>query len=343
MPLPANTAALPPDPARMPWPVTAAAFVAMAAYYFTAGPVPLLFVFAAGIIASYYFRARITGNSVLRWWVRLGLLMLVLAFNVEEPKFGEGLGNVRSRNIFGQVYIAEFLVECWRSRPNDPNRARLAGLTCAGLLFLIASNTFEDKLIRLLSPAFFIFAALSFYEWRNRIAHQRGDWIRFGALAASLVVGFVFYGAMYANKAYLTELGNRLITDRLPMIESGMMGQPMLGEMFGLRGSAERILRIENISGDPHLRGQAFDTYAQGHWGPSFIERRYQGVSAELVPAKADRILNSKEMRVTRMVNGNLLLYAPLEAAAIGPGNRRGHGMGVRMGRPDSYSRSCAL
>jgi transglutaminase-like putative cysteine protease len=91
--------------------------------------------------------------------------------------------------------------------------------------------------------------------------------------------------------------------------------------MFGLRGSAERVLRIENPSGNPHLRGMAFDFYYSGRWGPSFNDRPYRSALQGLAPEGADRILGAETVTITRLVGRNSLLYAPLETAAIDRGD----------------------
>jgi hypothetical protein len=140
------------------------------------------------------------------------------------------------------------------------------------------------------------------------------------ALLVALFVGFGFFGVITANKASLTEWGNRIIVDRVPTFEIGMMAQPTLGMMFGLRGSPARVLRIEDFTGDDHLRGMAFDSYTTGRWSPTFIDRPYRPAGEELRPEAADRILNSKVMRITRMINGAPLLYAPLNAASLDTG-----------------------
>lgn len=326
-----------PDTSRLSWPVLGAVLIAFLMCHLTAGFHILTVVFLLGILASYFTRARLEGQTLLRWWIRLALLLIVLALNQEDPRFGEGIGNVRSRNIFGQVYMGEIMIQCWRHRSYDPYRSRLFALILSGLLFLIGSNTFETTYIRWLTPIYTVFLCLGLYEWRNRIPSRgRSVGPRVAAIAGSLLLGFGFYSVIYANKASLTEWGNRFIVDRVPIIEVGMMAQPTLGMMFGLRGSAARVLRIEEFTGDDHLRGMAFDDYSSGRWSPTFTQRDYKQVGDDLRPQKAESILNSRVMRITRVMNGAPLIYAPLNAAIIDTGDVQDVKWSFKFGGPIS-------
>lgn len=335
----------PKDSGRLPWPVLIASLISILAYFLMAGVQPLIFAFTVAILASYITPVRLEGNTPLRWWVRLGLLFLILVFNADEPRYGEGVGSPRVRNIFGQFYMAEIAVQCWRRRNDDPNRSSIIAMLVSGMLFLTASNTFDLRNIRFLAPAYLFFIGLTLYRYRNREITAQGQLWRFATLAGVLSVGFLTYIIIFVNKGPLTDWGNRLLMDRLPMPESSMASQPFLDNMFGQRGSAARVLRIENHAGSQHLRGMAFDAYNLGRWSPAPLERTYHEVHSELMPSGSDRLLGAKDMRITRLGNRNPIVYAPLEAAAIDRGEaeisewspENGGPIRVRMQPPYEY------
>jgi transglutaminase-like putative cysteine protease len=130
-------------------------------------------------------------------------------------------------------------------------------------------------------------------------------------------------------KGELNDLGNRLIGDQGWFESSGMSSQPRLGSTFDLRGSPERVLRVRDLGDDAHLRGASFDTYEGGRWGPSAApgQRQYRKVTLnELsLPAQGGlsvtaSVRGRQDMVITRLVSDNRLVFAPLGAVSLDPG-----------------------
>jgi hypothetical protein len=308
---------------RMPWPVAATALTALLALHLTAGLLPLVPIFAALILTSYATRSRLNLTTTWAWLLRLLLLFLIIALNPDAPNGDYALGTARNRNIFAQFYTAEMALQFWLRRPSDPARARMVVLLMSGLVLLTASNTFEERYIQFITPVYLLFLALALPQYRTRSWPTGTTAARATALLIALIVGGGAYWTVQANRARLTEWGNRIIGDRFQMEATGMASQPMLGSTFGLRGSPARVLRIQNFVGDPHLRGMAFDTYVRGRWSPAFNERPYkQASNTDLHPAAPGReIPPSSEMTVTRLVSDNPVLYAPLATVGIDRGD----------------------
>jgi protein-glutamine gamma-glutamyltransferase len=307
---------------RMRWTVTAAGLTALATLYLNSGGLPFLIVIAIGMLLSYMVPVRLGDRTMFRWALRIGLLAMVIVLNQETPSNSDfAIGGARSRNLFGQFYATELLVQCWRQGA-DPARSRLIALGASAMLMMTASNSFTEQYVLYLAPLYLTFVALSLYDYRPRPGAIRAHALRAVLLFGVLGIGFVSYRFLFENKGQLTELGNRFLGDRLRFEGTGMASQPILGATFGLRGSTARVLRIENPTGDGHLRGMSFDLYENGRWSPSFFERQYRApVPTDLRPPRAYELGSAvTEMIVTRLVGENPLIYAPLNAAALDRG-----------------------
>lgn len=343
------------NPDQMPWPVMAAGLTAIGGLYLTAGPTPLLILAAVCALISYAFRARLEGGTFLRWIVRIAYIAAILMLNQAEPTTGDyALGSARIRNIFGQLYAAEFALQCWRSRPGtpqrtllpgmkrggffwwrrnqttemqravpaDPARSALQALFASGMLMLTASNTFDERWTRFVAPLYLLFVGLAFAGYRARPRITTVAAVAHGiAVFVALSVGAIGYRTFVVNRGNLTEWGNRFLNERLPFDTTGMASQPTLGETFGLRGSNVRALRITNFAGDAHLRGMTFDSYDSGTWGPPASARSFRAArETEILPPPVTRTGPTQEMRVTRLIRDSPLLFAPLQTAGIDKG-----------------------
>ncbi|GAB4451751.1 MAG: hypothetical protein OHK0029_01500 [Armatimonadaceae bacterium] len=304
---------------RMPWTVGITALIAVLMYHLAAGFHLLTAVFVFALLASYVVPVKLTGESPLRWWLRLALVVIILMLNQGDPGYGEGVGSMRLRNVFGQLYMAEMTLQFWRWRPQDPNRSSVIALSASGLLVTVGSNTFEDRFVRVLTPLYIATFGLSLLHYRDRLMSRKTWLLRGVALTAALVLGLFGYLTVQANRERLNDLNNRLLSNSFSVRETGMVSQPQLGPLFGLRGSPARVLLIQNFVGDPHLRGMAFDRYQNGAWFPAFRDRTFRAVGENLSPEGADRILGSELVTITRLDGSNPLIYAPLNVATIDP------------------------
>ncbi|MDX1934458.1 MAG: transglutaminaseTgpA domain-containing protein [Capsulimonadales bacterium] len=305
------------DSGIMPWTVAAAGLVALLTLTMTAGWMPLPPVFALLILASYVSTARLEGQTFHRWWVRLGLIVIIIVLNQAQPNNGDfAFGSARARNILAQVYAAEFVIQCWR-RSGQPVRSRLIAIVASGLLMLSSANTFDERFIKYLAPLYMLFLGMALYTHRPRLLSRMAVVGRVVFLVLTLGVGATGYLFVDFNRGRITELGNRLLGERFNFEATGMASNPSLGETFGLRGGTQRVLRITGFVGDPHLRGMAFDRYEQGRWYPSFADRRYRpATERELNPSNVARATIT-EMTIEKMGGDTPLLFAPLQTATL--------------------------
>ena len=319
-------------PERPPLAAYGAAFVALAALAVTARGLPLLGVFAAAILLSWFWDARLRDHTKVRWALRLGLIAAVWILSPTDPMNPyEQFGPARSRDIFGQICAAEMALQFWRYRSHDPRRSLLAISLMSGLTLLAASNTFEETYVRYLTPLYLVcilFAARS-YRARQPGAAARAtspgtDMARIAALMVVLGVGAVGYRVTLAKRGDLTDWSNQAFF-RLPfnMNSSGMAAQPTLGSAFGLRGSPMRVFRIAHFVGDTHLCGVTYDSYEQGRWGPAVNELHWRSLPDADVRSpygKSSREFPT-DMRVTRLSNDNTLIFYPLATASLDLGD----------------------
>lgn len=344
-----------PRPTRLPWPTTVTAVIALAALVMSGRSVlPAAVIAALALVATYPFRLRIDPASPMQWFVRVALIGGAYAYaHLDNPSALDYLiGPAWVRNFFGMYFAGEMALQAWRARSDNP-RAPLVVLFLSGFVFLTACNTFDERYIRFVTPLYMLFLALGLRAYRRHEAldappsphsplsarpsasRRRGAAaLSLGAHAAALVLGlgagFGLYHTFALYRGEITDWGNNLLGQRLEEMDtSGMSEQPTLGRTFGLRGSPERVLRVTaaagssggGYAGDPHLRGISFDTYTAGRWSPVVSDRGYVPPAdpdirvrhrfGEIEPAPTSIV------RVTRLVRGNPLVYAPLNASEI--------------------------
>jgi hypothetical protein len=80
----------------------------------------------------------------------------------------------------------------------------------------------------------------------------------------------------------------------------------------------------------------AFDYYESGRWGPTFFERTYRVVpSNDLRPSKINRLGSAiSDVTITRLINDNPLIYAPLTMAALDKGESEDMEWSAEFGGP---------
>jgi hypothetical protein len=304
-----------------------AALISLAALAMTARGLPFLAVLAAAILLSYFAETRLRDRTGLRWFVRLLLIAIIWVVTPDDPNAPyDQVGPTRSRNIFGEICAAEMAFQFWRSRRYDPERSNLAIMVMSGLTFLTASNTFEETFIRLFAPLYVLCIGLMGRSYRPRGGAIRRQWfglpfaLRGVALALVVGVGMIGYRETVANRTNLTDFSNRFLF-KLPwnMETTGMSSQPMLGPIFGMRGSPARVLRIVGNLSDNHLVGAVYDTYSRSRWGPALVETHWKTAADTALHIIRPGLHPGglAEAEITRLSDDSSLLYLPLETAQI--------------------------
>ena len=318
-------------PPRVPVVVLVAALLSLAALGLTTqGKLWLLWGFGAVFIASYFFNARIPdGSRIHPYILALCGLVIYAALPPESQNSYDQIGPAKIRNLFAQLYAVEMAIQFfrWRNVSGDTRQSPLLILLFSGLVFLAASNTFDDRFIRFVAPVYLLVVGAAFAAYRFRPALPRRLTPRLlqgGAFLLALGLGGAVYQGTNKYRGDLADIANRLTGFAPPQrLEStGMASQPRLGPLFGLRGTPTRILRINNFSGDPHWHGMAFDTYNFGTWGPDVTERRFLPTGDKaLQPPEAARVGGTETVLVSRLVSENPLLYFPLSTVDLDKGD----------------------
>lgn len=314
-----------------------AAMIALGLLYFVLNGSLLIPAFAVAILLSYATDLRIPSVPAYRLLARVALYTLVYLANQEDPRNTDYLvGPASLRAFIGNIYAAEMTIQVWRDRKDDAHM-EMPVVFCSGLVYLTACNTFEDGIVRIVTPIYMTFVALSFRSYRKRwgpiIIEAEGrrrpqrrrlapTLLRVVAFALPLALGFVGQSVVRANRSALNDLANFNLRSRSFFDGLGMSMQPQLGSTFNLRGSPARVLRIKNLGRDDHLRGAAFDTYEDGHWGPALHERKMSPAPpARLTKMQpqpgAPRLQDVSTVELTRLVNDTRFLFLPLGSASV--------------------------
>lgn len=330
----------------LPWSALALTLTAFAALHLTAGNLPLLYLLGMAVLAAHVVRARVPEGPI-PLFLGLGLLLAAIVMTPDPGENGAlSIGPARARNLFGEVTAIGMTLQFWIRRPRDPGRALLYLLLFGGLTILTASNTYDERHIRLIAPVFVVFGMLVLRATRPRARRDRIGAALLGvSLLSALAVGAVSMRLTEIYRSQIMEWGNRLVSDRPQTDFAGITDQPVLGPMFGMQGTARRVLRVTGYSGG-HLRGAAFPTYQNGRWNPPIGSRSYIGFTPDqdVVPPRQGR--RGAEIQVERLVPENPILYAPLSARQIDivaegltdwdPGD--GGPITVRRGAPLEYA-----
>lgn len=140
-------------------------------------------------------------------------------------------------------------------------------------------------------------------------------WCGAVALALAVGVGYATTASLFRNKDRLASMVRQLDKALFGKRGTGFSDEPKLGKRVSLQRGMGRILRLEGTFPGAHLRGMTFDTYRFGRWGPLIEQRRL-----EASPATALHAIESAEAcRITRLVDGYPLLFAPLNSAGVVP------------------------
>lgn len=248
---------------------TATALVALAALLITAPHQVGLIVVAALLVGHHLFDRRLPKMPLLVWTMRFVLfLILILTSDIEDRGLRRLYLKTDYSNLFGYLCAVELALQYWQRRDKHPPRGE--ALVLSGLIFAVATNTPEHRYLQWLTPLFMGLVLLSMRDFRPRrpaVEHARTRWsVRTARLVgvacafgiAIAVIGAIrLWGDILENKLNFTRLVN------LPGDPRGIGAstEPFLGPSSDLPGSTLRVIRVEGLTGESHLRGLAFDRY----------------------------------------------------------------------------------
>lgn len=303
------------DDNRLGWPLTGAALVAMFALLVTSGRNLELLILGILLLASQVTSWRLTiarGTSrALRVFI---FTWLVLVIGWPQQDISQWYVKPEYTNLVGCILAAEIVIRTWEQQSADHiRRFRHIILFLSMLVMAMGSNTPESGYVNFFTLLFAILMLVSLWSLGRSSASKQKLHLApalAGALAVSL--GFVSVGVIRTvdrdlqvwAMSYFRQSARQYI---------GLGTSPTLGAIFNPEPSLARVIIIDGVPGERHLRALTFDTYESNQWSPSIRQRDFEPVSFEALEtaAKGDR-LNA------RVVGDTLgMLPLPLNTAAV--------------------------
>jgi len=296
---------------RPPWPVLAAALVSFVTLGISARAFATLPFLALLMLAAWVFKTRLASGKWPIWAARAALLAIIFfSLGWQRSLFLPSYMFFDTRYVqpFGQLCAAELVIQCWKKRPAGGPLA-LGVLLISAIVFACGADTYEDRYIPYLAPAYFTFAGLA-------LADLRGPRVRgLAMLLAALCIGGLVRLAMHRNRDAITMWTMKLV-QRADLGEAiGLSDAPLLGSTRLAAASNIRVLRLEGDCAQMHLRALVFDTYAHGAWGPLQNQRMLEPVT----PARLCFAEPGQRLRIARIVERCRYLFAPLHCVGLAP------------------------
>jgi len=303
--------------------------IAFTAFFLTAKAPPVLPVLSLLLLGTHVTTVRFDKPTLAAWILRLVVFASIAAINKGRPSGGaDWLFEGRTISIIGQILAAELVIQQWARPVTQPPHGVIVLLS--GLVFMAACNTFDERYIHVFTPVYMLFTALALRDIHRRSLGRStpgatGERIfapfrvrHWAAILLALAIGASLHFGIRSYRADITMLGIQLLRGRQLPQSVGMTTQPNLSATFEAQDSPERVLRLENYSGDNHLRSMSFDVYGGGRWGPIMEQRRSTPLIAT-TPEKHDKANSSKNHRATvsRLVDAHGFIFAPLDADGI--------------------------
>jgi hypothetical protein len=343
---PANAPAKP-TPVMLPWPLIVAVLISYTALFLftqdtgTSDSSILVAGLGLALLATRMIKGRIAHASWAPWVFRVvGIGFVVSNF----PRTDTGhpmLFDPASVALFGMMWAIEATIQSWRQRPwGNPPGSSLILMSI--VTFTSAATIGEDyasgpagNYVAYLTPAFLLFIILSFRALERqsesvpdrhiagvlRVERQaentvrRVSVLRWSALGGALLAGYICWVPVHLYRQQISTWGNNLLESRDMPEPTGLSTAPALGDMFNADGSPTRVLRIDNYTGDPHLRGLSFETYSRGRWLPTEDALRFDTATAKDLNSNA----RGTRARVHVYADGLKELVTPLNLAGIAP------------------------
>jgi transglutaminase-like putative cysteine protease len=298
--------------------MTVSLFVALTAFYFTS-EILFIWILSLAILWTHFLPARYPRDASAAWIVRLLCYGGIFAFYGGRPGVGaDWIFDAKTFNTIGLIAASEAVLQAWREPPPNLRFQPLLVLQ-SGIVFLAGCNTYDDRYIRLLAPLYLASTLLALRDIRFRESNSKTrarlplQTRRVLALLLVLVCGGGLHYSITSNKDQIQIWGLRMMRRRL-FETAGISNQPTLRSTFNLQGSTRRVLRIEGALDDGHLRAASFDTYSGGRWSPTLDTRAKTPFPETAVEGEKENVA-----RITKLVNLNNLILAPLNAVALTP------------------------
>lgn len=322
MPQPSRSSSLT-DP-RLPWPFALSGVVARVALFFStrfAGgerQYAASLVLAAVLLPSAFVRARLPGNRVFVWMVRITVWAVMIAFGPTRRATGFSIVFEPDYvHLFGALCGTELVLRSWTRAASPRGPSRGEALLLAALIFMSASNTWTSVHMQTLVPVYTVLTILCLRSFGPAKRTTRAPLVtlRVSAVALAILVGFtsVFAVNRYEQKIMSWAVDAFRRERKRDKAEIGFgTAPPRLSAVFNPQPSMRRVMLVEGTHGtsERHMRMIAFDTYADRQWRPVLRERGF----APLAVSHQDE---GEHVRITPLVDGMELVALPVETLAI--------------------------
>ena len=189
----------------------------------------------------------------------------------------------------------------------------------AGVIFLVATNTYDEHIGRYFTPPFMVCLFLAIQSMRAYATPESRRRAKVGvgiALILSCLFGVFLYVTLTVNREALTDWANRLINDpRFQMATTGLSEESHLGSMFGQSGSYDRVVSIRGSADVSYMRAMSMYNYDHGFWRPSSgtRDRHYSDVDESQLRTG----IPGDTSEVTRYMSMRGIILAPLNTTSL--------------------------
>lgn len=275
---------------------------------------------AVAMIGALFIKARLDSEGSVIRLGRYGLFGLILwqSYDYITSPTAESPEMIFAYTI-GYLCAIEMAIQTWIRRPASGARSP-ATILLSAMVFLAASNTLNQNYIRYLTPLYFLFLSLSWRAFQPGLYSSRTFWKRGAILAGVLGLSALVHGGVWHYRQEISNWGMKFLEGRT-MESTGLSTDPHLGSSFNIRGSTNRMLRVENVSGVGealYLRVAAFSDYESNRWLPQIGREAGQILMpAQLKAPSASLPLREPPLRITRITDDQQLVFAPLHTAGF--------------------------
>ena len=318
----ANNSDAPRASRRLPWQTAAAALIALLAFGLSRRERVLPLVAGLALAISYLNQARLAKGA---WAIRLirTILYAAVALNVlSQPPVAqiEFARTAQWIDVLIQIAIVELALQFWQW-PAWGGPRGVSVVLYSGLVFVAASQTFDQRFFKYLSPIYLVSLAIALRVSRPRATRQwlvPGAWYGGAILLLTMAAGSSTAAIV---RSYRNELSHRsfslsaALQSSAPLI--GFSEMPALGAVQNAARTLTRVLRIEGPFTETHLRGMVYEKYSYGRWGPPPNLRHYKSIELDAFKTGAAVGEQKPFLRITRLTDDLPMLFAPLHHSGI--------------------------
>lgn len=304
--------AMPAATPRLSWTTLPMALVALASLYITNAHwiLPLCAIL---IVAAQFSDTRFKNDEPL---IRIGryVLVAVLGFGA-YLRFTSNSADSSDANLaylVGQLCAAELAIQSWLRRPAGGTQIPAAVLLSM-MIFLAASNTFDNRFIPLLTPLFFLCSGVALRDYANGNGFiRRGAFVASLALLLAVAAGASLHYGVYRYRNEISQWGMRFLEGKT-VETSGLSTRPRLGARFRFRGGLTRMLRTEGLPVFSYLRAMTFADYQSGQWLPLQETRQLLSVPSTVLRPDA----TGQRARIEWLSGDEGLIFSPLHVVGL--------------------------